>query len=451
MDTISYYQEDLIFQVHVLTLSNNVPGGTAACVAAGRLAESDPGLSILVIERGRDNFNVPTIVNPVFAPANLLPETKTAIFYKGHRSEELAGREPIVQSGGTLGGGSSINFMMYTRAQRSDFDAWRAPGWSTDELLPYLKKLETYHGPGAPAVHGFEGPVHISDGTFRSERALTEFLDSAAQVLDVPKIVDLQDLDANDGVGRWLKTISPFTGRRQDAAHTYLHPKLRNMDSGDPTKEYPNLHVLTEHLVVRVLLEDCADGNKRAVGVELTPNPELLATDDGSSGSSNPAPPPPSPRVVRARRQVVVSCGALGSPAVLERSGIGHPDVLARAGVPLAVAVPGVGADYQDHHLVIYGYESALEEHETVDSFLSGRLSAADAAQRGDKRLGWNGFDVCSKIRMKQRDVAALGPEFEGPWTRDFGHDPNRPDMLFLMMAGSVFFPLLSPRPSATS
>ncbi|KAL8407724.1 hypothetical protein RB594_006530 [Gaeumannomyces avenae] len=413
-------------------------GGTAACVIAGRLAEElGPDVSILVIERGRDNFDVPHIIHPVFAPANLLPEMKTAIFYKGRKSEELGGREPIVPSGGTLGGGSSINFLLYTRAQRSDFDAWKAPGWSTDELLPFLKKLETYHGPGSPAVHGYEGPVQISSGTFRSERVEAEFLDTAASVLDVPQMVDLQDLDSNDGVGKWLRTVSPVTGRRQDAAHTYLHPKLRDMDTGLPTNDYPNLHVLTEHLAVRVLLEDCVDAHgaasKRAVGVELTPTPEFLAAAAGSSG---PPATQQQPRVVRARRQVVVSCGALGTPATLERSGIGAPAVLERAGVPLQVPLPGVGADYQDHHVMIYGYESALEERETVDSLLSGRLAAADAVQSG--RLGWNGFDAGSKIRMKAADVASLGPDFETPWNRDFGHDPNRPDMLYVALAGSV-------------
>ncbi|KAL8380771.1 hypothetical protein RB595_005181 [Gaeumannomyces hyphopodioides] len=416
-------------------------GGTAACVIAGRLAEElGPDLSILVIERGRDNFDVPHIIHPVFAPVNLLPEMKTAIFYKGCKSEELAGREPVVASGGTLGGGSSINFLLYTRGQRSDFDAWKTPGWSTDELLPFLKKLETYHGPGSPAVHGYEGPVQISGGTFRSERVEGEFLDSAAHFLDVPQMADLQDLDSNDGVGKWLRTVSPVTGRRQDAAHTYLHPKLRNMDTGLPTDDYPNLHVLTEHLAVRVLLEDCVDADgaasKRAVGVELAPTPELLVAADGSGAAA-----PQQPRVVRARRQVVVSCGALGSPALLERSGLGRPDVLAHARVPLQVPLPGVGANYQDHHLMLYGYESALEEHETVDSLLSGRLTAADAEQSGDRRLGWNGFDACSKIRM--RDVASLGPDFEIPWNRDFGHDPNRPDMLFVVMAGHVRAALL--------
>ena len=98
-------------------------------------------MSVLVIERGQDNRGVANIENPVFYLDHQTPASKTTIFYKGNKADQLAGREPIVPSGGTLGGGSSINFMMYTRAQRSDFDSWNTPGWSADELLPFLKKV----------------------------------------------------------------------------------------------------------------------------------------------------------------------------------------------------------------------------------------------------------------------------------------------------------------------
>lgn len=116
-------------------------GGTAGCIVAGRLAEADPTLSVLVIEGGANNHNVPSVVYPAFFLQNLQPSTKTAIFYQGNKASQLADREPIVPSGGTLGGGSSINFMMYTRGQRDDFDAWNTEGWSSDELRPYLNKV----------------------------------------------------------------------------------------------------------------------------------------------------------------------------------------------------------------------------------------------------------------------------------------------------------------------
>tara|TARA_R110002060_G_scaffold37629_4_gene48767 strand:+ start:856 stop:1188 length:333 start_codon:yes stop_codon:yes gene_type:complete len=92
-------------------------GGTAACVAAGRLAKANPDLKILLVEGGRNNFNDPTVTNPAVYLSHLAPDSKTALFYKAKPSKHLNGREAVVPMGGILGGGSSINFMMYTRAQ----------------------------------------------------------------------------------------------------------------------------------------------------------------------------------------------------------------------------------------------------------------------------------------------------------------------------------------------
>jgi len=127
--------------------------------------------------------------------------------------------------------------MVYTRAQRSDFDSWNTPGWTADDLFPFLKKFETYHGKGEAVHHGFDGPINISKGTFTAKRAENDFIDAAAK-LGYRELKDLQNLDANDGVERWLRYVGP-DGLRQDAAHRYLHPKVQ---SGG----YPNLHVLTE-------------------------------------------------------------------------------------------------------------------------------------------------------------------------------------------------------------
>jgi choline dehydrogenase-like flavoprotein len=97
----------------------------------------------LVIEGGANNYHVPSVIHPALFLTHLAPTSTTAIFYKGNRAKQLGDREPIVPSGGVLGGGSSINFMMYTRAQRSDFDSWKSPGWSADEIKPFLKKVRT--------------------------------------------------------------------------------------------------------------------------------------------------------------------------------------------------------------------------------------------------------------------------------------------------------------------
>ncbi|KAI3325464.1 GMC oxidoreductase [Xylariaceae sp. AK1471] len=388
-------------------------GGTAGCIVAGRLAEADPNLSILVIEGGQDNYENLAVVTPAMFLSQLAPNSKTALFYEAVKSDQLAGREVIVPSGGVLGGGSSINFMMYTRGQRDDYDSWKTPGWTTDELYPFLKKLETYHGPRDEKHHGFNGPVHVSDGTLRLENIEDDVLRAAAAV-GWSETPDLQTLDHNNAFARWKRYTSP-DGKRSDAAHAYLHPRLRD-------GKHPKLHVLVESQVVRVLFDE----DKRACGVEYRSNPRFQES----------ASAPPQKHVVRARKLVVVSCGACGTPSVLERSGVGRADVLEKAGVPLVEDLPGVGHDYQDHHLILWPFKSTLEPHETMDELFSGRLSFAEAAERKDPRLGWNTLVVAAKLRPIEDEVAAFGPEFKAAWDRDFRDKPNRPLMLMALLNG---------------
>ncbi|KAM6513293.1 hypothetical protein FALCPG4_015734 [Fusarium falciforme] len=370
-------------------------GGAAACVVAGRLAEADPSLSILVVEGGPDNRGVQNIEHPVFFLDHLLPTSKTTIFYKGNKAEQLNGREPVIACGGTLGGGSSINFSMYTRAQRSDLDSWNTPGWSANDLVPFLQKIETFHGEKKHESHGTSGPVQISSGTFRSKNSESYFIQAAAQV-GWPEHDDLQVLDANNGFQRWHRHVSP-EGRRQDTATVYLHEKMNNQ------AKYPNLHVLVQSKVVRVLLDD----DKRAVGVEYTPNPAF-----------------------QARKLVVVSCGALGTPLVLERSGLGGPKVLEKAGVSAQVDLAGVGSNYEGHQLILYPYKANLQPHETIDRVLRNPDKHQELIGAKDPVLGWNSIDISSKLRPSDADVAALGPEFQKSWDRDFKNQPDRPIML---------------------
>lgn len=170
---------------------------------------------------------------------------------------------------------------------------------------------------------------------------------------------------------------------------------------------------------MRVLLDD----NKRAVGVEYITNPEFQP--QGSAANFQP-----SKHTVRARKLVVVSCGACGTPGVLERSGIGNPQVLEKAGVPVVVDLPGVGHDYQDHNLVLPPYRTNLAPDQTIDGLLGGRVDAAELIKNKDKILGWNAIDISSKLRPTDAEAEALGPEFKAAWDRDFKNAPNRPLML---------------------
>ncbi|KAI1437343.1 GMC oxidoreductase [Xylaria sp. CBS 124048] len=384
-----------------------VGGGTTACVVATRLTVADPSLSILVIEQGPDNYNEPMITTPGMLFNNFLPGSRFAQIHRAGKSEHIAGRELIVPSGSVLGGGSSINFMVYTRGQRDDFDAWDATGWSADELFPFIKKLETYHGSERDeATHGYHGPVQISDGLTSAKRVVKEIL-RAAEEVGYPTVPDLQTLDVNNA---WapLKRYITLEGKRSDAAHMYLHPVLRD-------GRHPKLHVLVQSQVIRLLF----DKDKRAYGVEYRANPFFQDKD---------APVAPVPtRTVRARKQVLMAAGPFGTPQILERSGIGNPEILKRAGVPVLVDLPGVGENYQDHHTMSYLYKATLEDHEDMTPLLSGKLSLEEALRTGDPRVGWNSIDASGKVRPTDEEVEALGPEFKAAWDRDFRNKPNRP------------------------
>jgi len=389
-------------------------GGLAGCVIASRLAEADPNLSILVLEQGPNNYEEPQVVHPALYPRNLFPNSKYTLFWQGNKSEHLAGRSPIVPSGGTLGGGSAINWMVYTRGQRSDFDSWNSEGWRGDDVLPYMKKMETYSdGKGTKEHHGDSGPTLVSKGTHVAHGAEDSFMEAAAKV-GFPEIDDLQTLDANNGIERYLRYVGP-SGRRSDSAHKYLHPKLR---SGD----YPNLHVLVEKQVIRVLFDD----NKKAVGVEYQHNPRFLCNPEFMTAKQ-------TPRVARAKKLVILSTGANATPLILERSGVGDPKILERAGVPLVEDLPGVGHDYQDHHLSLWAYRTSLTDKDTINKFQDGRADIDKAIREGDPLLGTNAMDAQGKCRPTEEQVDALGPEFRKAWDRDFKDHPDRPLMILAM------------------
>ncbi|KAK4894498.1 hypothetical protein LTR27_007384 [Elasticomyces elasticus] len=388
-------------------------GGLAGCVVAGRLAEADPNLSILVVEQGLNNYNAPEVVHPALYPRNLFANSKYTLFWQGNEAPQLAGRKPIVPSGGTLGGGSAINWMVYTRAQRSDFDSFNAPGWSADEIYPFLKKFENYHGQGEKEHHGFDGPVNISGGTHRCKHAEDDFI-QAADAMGYHELKDIQNLRDNNATERWLKYVGP-NGRRQDSAHRFLHPKLQ---SG----KFPNLHVLVEKQVIRVLLDE----NKKAVGVEYQSNPRFLANPEFMTAKQ-------TPRSVKARKMVICSAGANGTPLILERSGIGNPEILKRAGVECVEDLPGVGHDYQDHHLTLYAYRTNLSPRDTINGFSDGTMDVSEAIRNTDELLGTNAMDASGKFRPTEAEVDALGPEFRAAWDRDFKNATDRPLMIIAL------------------
>ena len=136
--------------------------------------------------------------------------------------------------------------------------------------------------------------------------------------------------------------------------------------------------------MIRVLLND----DKRAVGIEYQSNPRFLPNPEFMTAKQ-------APRSVRARKLVVCSAGANGTPLILERSGIGSPEILERAGVEVIEDLPGVGHDYQDHHLTLYAYRTNLSQRDTINGFSDGRLDVAEAIRNQDELLGTNAMDAC--------------------------------------------------------
>lgn len=173
----------------------------------------------------------------------------------------------------------------------------------------------------------------VGPGNYRGQELEDDFI-AAVQKLGWPELPDNNTLDSINGSMRAQRYVGP-DGKRQDTAHAYIHPKLQS-------EEYPNLHVLVETDVERVVFDD---ENKRAIGVVFRPSADFQVDID----QNEPA------RLIKARRQVVLCAGALGTPQILERSGVGNPDVLAAAKVPLTASVPGVGENYlvSERHCVL--------------------------------------------------------------------------------------------------
>lgn len=240
------------------------------------------------------------------------------------------GRTMSIPQGHTLGGGSSVNGMMYVRGQREDFDAWRAAGctgWGFDEVLPFFRKSENNQRLAGP-YHGTEGPMHVGDPAGAHPLAYA-FTRAAMEVGDYAGRPIRYNGDFNgevqEGVGLYQTTIRD--GERSSTASAFLLPAKRR----------PNLTVRTDAHVHRVLIEDAVNDNraaKRAVGVAYS------LTEHGPETS------------VTARREVVVSANAIATPKVLMLSGIGPGPHLHSHAVTVHVDLPAVGANYHDHLLI---------------------------------------------------------------------------------------------------
>ncbi|KAG2076686.1 alcohol oxidase [Suillus decipiens] len=389
-------------------------GGTTACVVAGRLAACDSSLKILILEAGEHTLDKPAHVQPYQFPFHMAPTSTTLTFNVGNPSPRLNGRAVIVPCGRSVGGGSTSNYMAYTRAPASDYDDWGVEGWESKNLIPLMKKLETYEvQPGCP-THGYTGPIKVSAGGHKLG-ICEEFVHVGTTYHKRPYSDDTDDLETCNTYSPWAKYIDGTTGRRSDAAHCYLYNQAQN----------PNLHIWIGKRVTRIVFED-----KRAVGIEFINDPVSCPDADRSVST------------VKASKLVVVSAGAFGSPAILEKSGIGTEAVLKGCGIEPLISLPGVGENYQNHNAVLVPYLAA-DEAVTMDPLWRGEKSATEDAlaqwtSNGKSLVASNGIDVKIKWRPDDDELKAMGSAFQPRWNEFFRDRSDKCVGLFSMIAGYV-------------